>query len=46
MADNASRTSSSLNGLMIAVTNFMLSPNSGQEKKWSGRMHRSDWPTN
>jgi hypothetical protein len=32
--------------LMIAVTNFMVSPNSGQGEKWSGRMHRSDWPTN
>jgi len=26
MEDRASRTSSSLNGLMIAVTNFMLIP--------------------
>jgi hypothetical protein len=26
MADNASRTSSSLNGLIIAVTNFMAAP--------------------
>jgi hypothetical protein len=26
MEDKASRTSSSLNGLMIAVTNFMLIP--------------------
>src|SRR5512139_409689 len=32
MADNASRTSSSLNGLMIAVTNFMMPPESGQGK--------------
>src|SRR5512139_3529010 len=33
MADNASRTSSSLNGLMIAVTNFMMPPELGQGKR-------------
>src|SRR5688572_15033670 len=36
MPDKASRTSSSLNGLMIAVTSFMTAPYSESEKKGAG----------